>query len=237
MFLTGHNGRRVFDDYVDGLIRGKSLLLLGSAPSVVNVTPEFMQSFDLIARVNNFLPFNSCNRADIWYTMAGGSIFRTNGELKNAGCKLCFLKNPFAKVVGPTPLTTQDSRPLYAKWRRKWFELPWYIQKKQHWAWLNQQIGQIVTTGLSAIVDLYRFNPARLHIAGFDFFSSMKHNINVPAHIKPWPCHHDFRGEMLFCRRFVRQYRNITVDETIEKIFNEPEKFPKIGNKPDAVRA
>lgn len=233
MFLSGHNGYRVFDDYVGNLINGKSLLILGSAPSVLEMKEKEMESYDLIARVNNFWPFNKCVRSDIWYTMAGGSIVRTNGELKNCGCKLCFLKNPFAKIIGNGKLDSMDVRKTYDLWRRRWFELPWYIQKKEHWIWLNKQIGQIVTTGVSAIVDLYRFGPSCLHIAGFDFFSSLKHNNGVQLHLKPWPRHHDFRAEMLFCRRFVLQNKNITVDETIRKIFEHPEKFPKIGNKPE----
>jgi hypothetical protein len=226
---------RVFDPYVHDLIHGKSLLVLGSAPSVINLTPDFMESFDLIARVNNFTWFNPCKRVDIWYTMAGGSIRKSIGELNDSGCKLCFLKNPFDHIVGFDKLTSIDFRNTYIRQRRHWFEHPWYIQKKENWIWLVNQIGQIVTTGLSAIVDLYRFGPSRMHLAGFDFFSSMRHNIDIPVHLKQWPKHHDFFAEMLFCRQFVRQFSDITVDDTLAKIFTEPTKFPKIGSKPHAV--
>jgi hypothetical protein len=231
---------RRFDPYVNELIFGKSILIMGSAPSVVKLTPKFMDSFDLICRVNNFSFFNECKRTDIWYTMAGRSIKKTTGDLKTGKCKLAFLKTPFRNIVtynrdgSINKLQSFDSRAHYIKCRKRWFEVPFYLQNVNHWRWLTAQIGQIVTTGLSAIVDLYRFNPKSMHVAGFDFFSSRLHNISVPIHLKPWPKHHDFKTEFLFARKFINTYPNISVDETIKKLFAEPHKFPKIGTKPDA---
>lgn len=225
---------RKFEPFVADMVQGRSVLILGSAPTVVEMPAAEMEGYDVIVRVNNFKLFNACRRADIWYTMAGGSILKPLGDLRESGCRLCFLKNPFANVrqlLGGR-MMEQDFRQAYVRWRAHWFELPWYIQTVENWYWLAAQIGQVVTTGLSAIVDLHRFKPARMHLAGFDFFSSMKHNIDMPVRLKPWPKHHDFEAEMLFARSFIRRAKNITCDRAMKRIFANPKRFPKIGTKP-----
>jgi hypothetical protein len=220
------------------IIKDKSILILGSAPSVELLTADFMESFNLIVRINNYRVFNECARTDIYYSMLGGSIKKSCADLKNEGCKFIFAKNPFGDYIVNDKngkiniLKSLRFEATYRRWREHWFELPYYLQTIENWRWLNDQIGQITTTGLSAIVDIYRFNPSNIHLAGFDFFSSGMHN-GYFHHLKPWPKHHDFKGEMLFLRNFISTRKNITCDNTMQKIFFEPDKFPKIGSKPE----
>jgi hypothetical protein len=244
MLLTRNleNPLRIFEPEVKRFFTGKSVLLLGSAQSVTKVKAEFMDKFDVIVRVNNYQHFNSCTRTDVFYSMMGGSIMKTSGDLRRDGVKFIFCKNPFRNVIvrnkdgSINHLQSQDCREPYVNTRNtriRWFELPYYLQTLKNWLWITGKINKVVTTGLAAIVDIYRYNPYGLHIAGFDFFSSGFHNINIPCHIKPWPKHHDFKGEMLFARSFVAEHGNISIDDTLKKIFDEPDKFPKIGNKPE----
>lgn len=234
----GKHGLLLTTNKVSEIIEDKSVLILGAAPSVEMLTVDFMESFDLIARINNYRIFNECARTNIFYSMLGGSIKKTCADLEREGCKFIFAKNPFGdyivkdKTGGINILKSLRFEATYRRWREHWFELPYYLQTLDNWQWLNDQIGQITTTGLSAIVDIYRFKPARMHLAGFDFFTSGIHN-GYFHHLKPWPKHHDFKGEMLFVRNFVITRKNITCDEIMKKIFNDPEKFPKIGSKPE----
>jgi len=223
---------------VASIIGGKSVLILGAAPSVESLTAEFMNGFDLIVRVNNYRIFNACERTDIFYSMLGGSIKKRCGDLAREGCKFIFVKSPAKDFIvkdekgNKNIFKSLDIEGIFRQWRMGWIELPVYFQTIENWCWLADQIGQIPTTGLSAIVDIYRFKPAQMHIAGFDFFSSGMHN-GYPLTIKPWPKHHDFKGEMLFLRDFVSKHKNISCDSIIQKIFSDPERFPKIGSKPD----
>lgn len=232
---------RIFEKDVAKFFRKKSVIILGSAPSVIKVDADFMDSFDIIVRLNNYKHFNSCTRTDVYYSMMGGSIMKTNGELKKDGVKFIFCKNPFRKIIVRNPggsvnhLQSQDCRTPYMNNRSsrvKWFELPYFLQTLKNWKWITGRINKVTTTGLAAIVDIYRYRPSKMHIAGFDFFASGLHNINIPSHIKPWPKHHDFKAEFLFVRDFVAEHKNITVDDTLQYYFDNPEKFPRIGNKP-----
>lgn len=238
MTNPGKKNLRVFEPFVRKFFYGKSVLLLGSAPSVINLKPEFMESFDIIVRVNNYRNFNSCTRTDVFYSMMGGSIKKTCAELKKDGVKFIFCKNPFANVQvlnsdgSINYLESQDMRKVYLV-RKHWFELPYYIQSEKNWRWITAKIGKICTTGLAALVDIVRYLPNRVHMAGYDFFSSGMHNIDIPSHFKPWPKHHDFKAEMLFVRHFMKSHPFITCDETMQRIFARPEKFPKIGDKPE----
>jgi len=241
MYLTNPSKKnlRMFEPEVSAFFKDKSVLLLGSAPSVVKLDADFMESFDIIVRVNNYSFFNSCTRTDVFYSMLGGSIKKTCGGLEKDGVKFIFCKSPFRNVVVKNPdgsinlLQSIDNRKTYVPNKRRWFEIPYFLQTEKNFRWVQAQINKIVTTGLSAIVDIHRYEPRILHVAGFDFFSSGLHNITMQSHIKPWPKHHDFKGEMLFARDFIAEHENITCDSVMEKIFAEPDKFPKLGNKPD----
>ena len=242
MFLTNpcYHNLRVFEPWVRHFISGKSVILLGSAPSVVNVKADFMESFQIIVRVNNYRHFNSCTRTDIFYSMMGGSIMKTPGDLKKDGVKFIFCKNPFRQITVLNPdgsknyLQSVDCRGSYISSKNsriKWFEIPYYLQTEKNWRWLTAKINKISTTGLAALVDIHRYKPSKMHVAGFDFFSSGFHNIDMPCHIKPWPKHHDFLAEMLFAKDYIAEH-GITCDSTMQKIFAHPKQFPKIGNKP-----
>jgi|GEM_PF-3446530 hypothetical protein len=223
---------------VEKIIKDKSVLIIGAAPSAENLTAGFVKQFDLIVRLNNYRNFDWCPRTDIFYSMMGGSIKKTCADLRRDGCKLIFCKNPFDDYIvlhknkNINILKTLKMENIYRQWRTQWFEVPYYLETIENWRWLNDQIGQVTTTGLQAIADIYRFQPERMHLAGFDFFSSAYH-YGYPVHLKPWPKHHDFKGEMLFAKKFLSEHKNITCDDVMRKIFAHPEKFPKIGSKPE----
>jgi hypothetical protein len=223
---------------VENIIKDKTVLIIGAAPSAERLTRDFVQQFDLIVRLNNYRYFDWCPRIDIFYSMVGGSIKKTCADLRREGCKFIFGKNPYVDHVirhhdgTVNILKTLRVKSSYRQWRTHWFEIPYYLETLENWCWLNDQVGQITSTGLQAMVDIYRFKPAKMHLAGYDFFTSNFH-YGYPIRFKPWPKHHDFKGEMLFARKFIKDHKNITCDEIMQKIFEYPEKFPKIGSKPE----
>ena len=244
MFFSNPSKRnlRVFEKDLPYFFENKSVIILGSAPSVVNVPADFMDAFDVIVRVNNYKHFNACTRTDVFYSMLGGSIMKTIGDLKKDGCKLIFCKNPFKNIIAYNPdgtinhLQSTDCRNGYLNTknpRRHWFEIPYYIQLEKHWRWITNEINKVCTSGLAAMVDIYRYKPSKMHLAGYDFFTSGKHFIDLPVTIKPWPKHHDFKAEMLFMRDFIRKHNNITCSIEMQAIFDRPDNFPKIGSKPE----
>lgn len=164
---------------------GKTVAIVGSGPGCVQNKPGFVDSHDVVVRVNNYrLMGNTGKRCDVFYSFFGTSIKKTVPELKRDGVKLCMCKCPNAHAVQSDwhvrhrKMIGVDYRPHYAR-RGGWWFCDTYIPEKEDFLLTFELLGRhIPTTGFAAIFDVLSFKPASVYLTGFDFFRSKIHNVN-----------------------------------------------------------
>lgn len=165
--------------------RGLRVAIVGSAPSVLKNSPGYVDSFDVVCRVNNYKTgLNQGVRCDVFYSFFGTSIRKTPGELAKDGVRLCMAKCPDAKALScewheqRRKLTGIDFRYIYRR-RAGWWWCDTYIPTTERFLRSVEILGgHIPTTGFSAILDVLACDPAEVHVTGFDFFTSRVHNVN-----------------------------------------------------------
>ena len=202
-------------DSVTSMIRGKSIAIVGSAPSCLENERGFIDSHDVVIRVNNHkIGEAQGSRTDIHYSFYGSSIRKTPGELKREGVKLCMCKCPNSQ-----PIESQwhvangkkngiDFRYIYELRKNWWFCDAWIPSDEEFVNSFNLLGGHIPTTGFSAILDVLRAEPKSIYLTGFDFFSSGIHNVN-----EPWkkgnqndPICHDPKAEAKWLSENINSY-------------------------------
>lgn len=172
-------------EFVREFLQGKRVAIVGSAPSVIENEQGFIDSHDVVIRVNNYKLFESTGfRTDVFYSFFGSSVKKNVKELKRDGVHLCMCKCPNAKFIeskwhqlNGKPNGT-DFRYIYASRKNWWFSktyVPTVDEFLEHFELLGKHIP---TTGFSAILDVLRYNPKSVYITGFDFFKSGIHNVN-----------------------------------------------------------
>jgi hypothetical protein len=169
---------------------GKTVAVVGSAPSILDAEQGFIDSHDIVVRINNY----KCGpaqgfRTDVFYSFFGGSIRKTAEALKRDGVKLMMNKCPDAK-----PLQCEwheknnkqngiDFRYIFA-FRKAWWFGDVFVPTPQSFLEKFELLDRhIPTTGFSAILDVIACPIKSAHIAGFDFFASGLHNVD--EHWKP----------------------------------------------------
>lgn len=160
-------------------IEGKSIIVLGSAPCVKNVTSNMLKSFDIIVRLNNYKHFCDCKKTDIYFSFFGSSIKISEKQLKEDGCKFIVYKYPaidFTRHHKHQDGFALDCR--NEKYKRNW-NIPFYRVPKNSFINNYLMTDRIMTTGLSAIIEMIRLG-GDVTIAGFDFFESKIHNLDEP---------------------------------------------------------
>lgn len=167
-------------------IRGKSIAIVGSAPScVTDNKPGFVDSHEVVLRINN----HKCgpaqgSRTDIHYSFYGSSIRNNPADLKRQGVKLSWCKCPNSKPLESAWHESRkktsgiDFRYIYEARRRWWFCDTFIPDDERFMRKVNALYGHIPSTGLSAIMDVIDCKPASIYVTGFDFFSSGIHNVN-----------------------------------------------------------
>ena len=168
-------------------LRGKSIALVGSAPSVLDNDEGFIDSHDVVVRVNNYkLGRQQGKRCDVHYSFYGGSIRKTSEELRADGVTLCMCKCPNAR-----PIQSEwhehngkqrgiDFRYIY-ELRRDWWFCDTYVPTVAHFMESFRLLNEhIPSTGFSAIIDALACGPRTVYLTGFDFFSSGIHNVDEP---------------------------------------------------------
>ena len=181
--------------------KNRSAIILGSAPSVVNAQAEYLSKFDIIVRVNYYEPFNECKRTNVYYSFFGRSILKVGERIAKWGRPdFLFFKYPFdfcwlrhtkgAEIAGKSG----DFRFVQKSRQGEIAKNDYFVQTQANFISNFCAVGSIPTTGVSAILDVLRYQPKELHIAGFDFFKSKMHDVN-----KPWLPQegqgHDFDSE------------------------------------------
>jgi hypothetical protein len=193
--LIGNGLKQLTRDNLKDIFKGKTVAIVGSAPSVLNNRCTDIESYDLVVRINNYktrgidlrnrsydYTENVGVRVDYHYSFYGGSIRTTAQDLKNANCKghLCKCPNDDCHVTDWHRERNfnqgGDFRPIYRR-RAGFWVAPVYIPEKEHYMKLFHMLGDHVpTTGFACIWEISQLEPKKMYITGFDFFSSGRHN-------------------------------------------------------------
>lgn len=224
---------RVNEDYLNTFFNDKSVMVLGSAPNVVNTKSSFMDEFDCIVRVNNYSFFNDCRRVDVFYSFLGKTIRKQAINLNEDGCKLVMCKCPNDEIIVKdsdnkiNEKLTGDYKWIY-EFRNKFFndlDADYYIQNEQNFNENNLKVGQIITTGVAAILDVIRYRPKLLYFAGFDFGMSKMHNITEEMIIKEGNNRHHFKEEFELMRDIFNYDDHIDCSNDIKELFKNSFSF------------
>jgi len=210
---------------VEKVFRGKSVAIVGSAPSVLDNKPGFIDSHDIVVRINNYkLSDNAGFRNDVYYSFFGTSVKKEKEELIKDGVKLCMCKCP-------------NSKPIESKWHEKhhkpngvdfryiyefrkdfWF-CDTFIPDDEHFLEVFNLLGQHTpSTGFSALMDILSFD-CSIYMTGFDFFTSGIHNVDEPWRFKNEsnPIGHSPNEERKWLRKNYR-FRNIHLDKRLHEL-------------------
>lgn len=167
------------------MIRGKSVALVGSGPGCLENPAGFVDSHDVVIRINNYrLMGGTGSRTDIFYSFFGSSIKKTPDELLHDGVKACWARLPDAEFMKSDWHQRRgknigvDYRPHYEK-RQDWWFCPTYVSTLEEFKDKFDLLGgHVPTTGFSAVLDVLSCKPRNAYLTGFDFFQSRVHNVN-----------------------------------------------------------
>lgn len=172
-------------DTVRRMIEGRSVALVGSGPGSLKNAPGFVDSHEIVIRVNNFKLFPATGyRTDVFYSYFGSSIKKTATELIHDGVGLCMCKCPNAQFIESpwhekhNKMLGVDFRSIYQRRRDWWFCDTYVPTLDEFMAHFHLLGGHVPTTGFSALLDVLSYNPSRVYMTGFDFFSSRVHNVD-----------------------------------------------------------
>ncbi len=174
-------------DHLREVFHVKRIAIVGSGPGSLDNEPGFIDSHDVVVRINNYKPgFRQGSRCDVFYSFFGGSIKKDRAELENDGVKLCVSKCPDAKFMESEWHRKMckphgvDFRYIYEH-RRNWWFCPTYVPSFEEFSASFELLGKhIPSTGFSALLLVKSFEPESIYLTGFDFFSSRVHNVNEP---------------------------------------------------------
>lgn len=166
-------------------LEGKTVAIVGSGPGVLTNAPGYIDSHDVVVRVNNFkLSKAAGHRTDVFYSFFGTSIRKTAKELRDSGVTLCMCKCPNAQIMESKwhrkhrKMEGVDFRMIYQRRAQFWFcdtRIPTLDEFMAKFDLLGRHIP---TTGFAAIIDVLSFSPRSVHLTGFDFFRSGLHNVD-----------------------------------------------------------
>jgi hypothetical protein len=173
-----------FSDAVDRL-RGRRVAVVGSGPGCLDNAPGFVDSHDVVVRVNNYKTGTAQGvRTDVFYSFFGTSIRKTREELQRDGVTLCMCKCPNSKPIDSEwherngKLLGIDYRYIYRN-RASWWFCDTFVPSDEHFLRGFNLLGRHQpTTGFAAILDVVACDPASIYLTGFDFFTSGVHNVD-----------------------------------------------------------
>lgn len=167
--------------------RGKTVAVVGSAPSVLDNDPGYVDAHDVVVRVNNYkVGERQGYRCDVHYSFYGTSIRKSADDLKRDGVTLCLCKLPDSRPI-ESPWHVQrgkivgiDYRYIYRNRAAWWFCDTFVPGDRMFLEKFELLERHQPTTGFSAILDVLACHPASVYVTGFDFFTSRLHNVNEP---------------------------------------------------------
>lgn len=170
---------------------GKSVSIVGSAPSCLDNAPGFVDSHDVVVRVNNHkIGAAQGMRTDVHYSFYGTSIRKTSEELTSEGCQLCWCKLPNSQPIESEwhrqrgKMVGIDYRYIYRN-RASWWFCDTFVPGDRMFLEKFELLEKHQpTTGFSAILDVLACHPSRVYLTGFDGFTSGLHNVDEPHRMK-----------------------------------------------------
>lgn len=166
---------------------GKRVAIVGSGPGSLDNAAGFVDSHDVVLRVNNYKTGAAQGyRTDVFYSFHGTSIRKTADELKADGVSLVLCKCPDAKFMESEWHRANnkphgvDFRYIYRARRDFWF-CDTYVPTVDEFVSSFELLGnRIPSTGFSAVFLIASLAPSSIYLTGFDFFASRIHNVNEP---------------------------------------------------------
>jgi hypothetical protein len=173
-----------FSDVV-ALLKGRSVAIVGSGPGCTENAPGFVDSHDVVVRVQNYkLGPGQGYRCDVHASFYGTSVTKSRDDLIADGVKLCLCKLPNSQPIESEwhrargKMAGIDYRYIYQT-RRGWWPCPVFIPDDERFLAKFNLLGQHQpTTGFAAILDVLECEPASVYLTGFDGFSSGLHNVD-----------------------------------------------------------
>jgi len=167
-------------------LAGKRIALVGSGPGVLGNEPGFVDSHDVVIRVNNhkLIDETTGHRTDVHYSFYGQSIKKSRAELKREGVTLCMCKCPNAKAMESRWHERMhkphgvDFRYIFEARAEWWFCATYVPTVEEFLAHVRLLGGHVPTTGFAALLDVLTYSPASVYMTGFDFFTSGRHNVS-----------------------------------------------------------
>lgn len=167
-------------------INDKFVCLVGSGPGLLLNTPGFVDSHDVVIRVNNYALTGAITgkRTDIHYSFYGSSIRKKAAELQRDGVILCIAKCPDAQFMESEwhakhgKMRGVDFRYIYEARKDFWFCDTYVPTVDEFMRSFDLLGGHVPTTGFSAVLDILSYGPANVYMTGFDFFQSRIHNLH-----------------------------------------------------------
>lgn len=170
---------------VASVISGRRVALVGSGPGVLDNAAGFVDSHDVVVRVNNYKTGAAAgSRTDVFASYFGNAIRKTAAELQADGVRLCLCKCPDAKAIESEWHERNrkqhgvDFRWIYRLRADFWF-CPTYVPSLDEFLQSFRMLGEHVpTSGFAALLQVLAHAPASVYLTGFDFFTSGVHNVN-----------------------------------------------------------
>lgn len=161
------------------------MAIVGSGPGCLDNEPGFVDSHDVVVRVNNYKTGPAQGfRTDVFFSYFGNAVKKSADTLQRDGVFLCMAKCPNAQPFEShwhrqrRKMHGVDFRWIYEK-RRGWWFCPTYVPATEDFLRVFNLLGRHVpTTGFAAIQDVLSMGPASVFLTGFDFFASGIHNVN-----------------------------------------------------------
>lgn len=206
---------------------GRTVVVVGSGPGILENPPGLVDSHDVIVRVNNYrcVDDRTGRRCDVFHSFFGTSIRKAASDLLSDGVRLCMSKVPDAHAIESEwhrrngKMIGVDFRAHFQR-RRGWWFCDTYVPTVAEFMVGFDLLGRhMPTSGFAAILDVLSFGPARVHLTGFDFFVSGIHNVTDPwrAKNRDDPIGHRPEAELEWLRgNAPRQL--ITCDPALEKL-------------------
>lgn len=167
-------------------VEGKFVCLVGSGPGVLDNPKGFVDSHEVVMRVNNYALSGAITgkRTDIFYSFFGTSIKKRREDLIRDGVKLCVCKCPDAQFM-ESAWHLENNKPrgvdfryIYQERRDWWFCDTYVPSVAEFLVQFDLLGGHVPTTGFAALLDVLSFRPRSVYMTGFDFFQSNIHNVN-----------------------------------------------------------
>lgn len=181
-------------DYVMDFFKGKTVAIVCSGPSCLNNTGEFIDSHDIVVRVNNYkikgYEKYVGTRVDVLYSFFGNTGYRRfRNDAIDDGVKLCMCKCPNSQPIESEwhrrkgKLNGIDFRHIYRIRENFWFGSTYIPTDERFVEYYNLLGGHIPTTGFACVMEISRTECKSIYLTGFDGFKSGIHNVNE-KHIK-----------------------------------------------------